>query len=59
VAAMVNPPVFPDKGITMMMAELMHWFVMLNFNRMRWKGFMFWGSFCAGDTQDAGYGYNS
>ena len=35
VASVVKPLIFPYKNITMMVAELMQWFVVFHLNRMR------------------------
>ena len=60
VATMVKPSVFPNKYITVMMPELVQRFVIFHFMQWgRWRGFRLWGSFNAGQTHDAGQGYNS
>ena len=60
VVVIIAPPVFLYKYIIVMTFKLMHRFLMFHFMwRVRWRGFRFWGSFCAGQTHDAGQGYYS
>lgn len=54
VAAMVKPPVYSYKNITVMPAEPVNGSVMFNSDHMRWRLFKMGGSFCAVQAHDAG-----
>ena len=58
VAAMVKPPVYSYKNITVMPAELMKRFAVFNSDHMRWRIFKMRGSFSAVQAHDAGQNGN-
>ena len=58
VAAMVKPPVYSYKNITVMPAEPVNGSVMFNSDYMWWRIFKMRGSFSAVQTYDAGQNGN-